>query len=182
MGIGWIVVDSLENRLYSIDSLKVVNWPTSTKAELIGIQIVLLIAKCDTSVRVLTDSELAIDSIHRACNSEQYNKWIRSDNRIILERIVSLVKQKNLNLVFEKVKSHSTDLWNIKADQLAKEGRYSSTVINLERVISKDIDYEITWKTNRIENSVKQFLTKLTKMYNDANWAYSKRNNLSIII
>jgi len=47
----------------------------------------------------------------------------------------------------------------------------------LERVISKDIDYEITWKTNRIENSVKQFLTKLTKMYNDANWAYSKRNN-----
>ena len=40
MGVGQVVVDSLENRLYSIGSLKVVNWPTSTKAELIDIQIV----------------------------------------------------------------------------------------------------------------------------------------------
>ena len=40
IGVGWVVVDSLENRLYSIGSLgslKVINWPTSTKAELIGI-------------------------------------------------------------------------------------------------------------------------------------------------
>ena len=43
MGVGWLGIDSIENRVVSIGKFKVVNWPISTKAELIGIWIVLLI-------------------------------------------------------------------------------------------------------------------------------------------
>jgi len=37
MGVGWIGIDKIENSIVSLGNLKVVNWPTSTKAELVGI-------------------------------------------------------------------------------------------------------------------------------------------------
>ena len=43
MGVGWLGIDSIENRVVIIGKFKVVNWPTSTKAELLGIWVVLLI-------------------------------------------------------------------------------------------------------------------------------------------
>ena len=82
------------NSIVSIGNLKVVIQPISTKAELVGIWIVLLLLQYNTIVRVLTDSEQAIEYIAKAYNIEQYSKWIRIDNRIILEKITSLVKQK----------------------------------------------------------------------------------------
>ena len=45
-----------------------------TKAELVGIWVVLLLVQCNTVVRVLTDSEQAIEYITKACNIEQYSK------------------------------------------------------------------------------------------------------------
>ena len=74
MGVGWIGIDRIDSSLVSIGNFKVVNWPTSTKAELLGIWVVLLIVQCNTTVRVLTDSEQAIESITKACNAEQYSK------------------------------------------------------------------------------------------------------------
>ena len=43
MGVGWIGIDRIDSSLVSIGNFKVVNWPTSTKAELLGIWVVLLI-------------------------------------------------------------------------------------------------------------------------------------------
>jgi ribonuclease HI len=178
MGVGWLGIDRIENSVVSLGNLKVVNWPSSTKAELIGIWIVLLISQCNKTIRVLTDSEQAIDCINKAGEVNQYSKWIRSDNRIILERIISLARQKSLNLELEKVKSHSGDKWNDEADRLAKEGKSASTVLNLGDIKNDNIEYEITWKSNRIENSVKCFISKLNKRYIDAEWVYARKDNL----
>ena len=79
----------------------------STKAELVGIWVILLLVQYNTLVRVLTDSEQAIEYIAKAYNIEQYRKWIRIDNRIILEKIVSLVKQKSLKLKLKKIQSYA---------------------------------------------------------------------------
>jgi ribonuclease HI len=179
MGVGWVGIDRVESNIVSIGNLKVVNWPTSTKAELIGVWVVLLVVQCNTTVRVLTDSEQAIENINRACKIEQYSKWIRTDNRIILEKIAMLVKQKSIKLVLEKVKGHAEDEWNNEADRLAKEGRKSSFVLDLKEVSSANADFDIKWKSWRIENSVKCFVTKLTKRYNDAEWAYSRKESLN---
>ena len=81
----------------------------STKAELLGIWVVLLIVQCSTTVRVLTDSEQAIESITKACNTKQYSKWIRMDNRIILKKIATLIRQKSIKLELNKIKSHTSD-------------------------------------------------------------------------
>ena len=59
--------------------------------------------QCDISIRVLIASEQAIESITKACNTKQYSKWIRMDNRIILEKIAVLIKQKSIKLELEKV-------------------------------------------------------------------------------
>ena len=143
MGVGWLALDRIESRIVSIGNFKVVNWPMSTKAELIGIWIVILTAKCNSTVRVRTDSEQAIEMILRARNNEQYSRWIRMDNRLVLEKITSLTKQKGLKLVLEKVKGHSEDRWNNEVDLIAKEGRSSQTVLDLEDCKSDNTEYNI---------------------------------------
>jgi ribonuclease HI len=97
----------------------------------------------NTTIRVLTDSEQAIENINRVCKIEQYSKWIRTDNRIILEKIAMLVRQKNIKLVLEKVKGHTEDEWNNKSDRLAKERRKSSFVLDLKEVSSAKTDFDI---------------------------------------
>ena len=49
--------------------------------------------------------------------------------------------------------------------------------MDLEELQSEDIKYDILWKSNRIESSIKSFITKLTKRYSDAEWAYSRKDN-----
>ena len=139
----------------------------------------LLLVQCNTKVKVLTDSEQAIEYITKACNIEQYSKWIRIDNRVILEKIASLVKQKGLKLELKKVQSHANNKWNNEADRLAKEGRRSRIILKLDIVKSENFNYDIAWKSNRIENSVKYFVAKLTRRYNDAEWAYQRKDNLT---
>ena len=143
MGVGWVGIDKIENSIVSLGNLKVVNWPTSTKAELVGVWLVLLLVQCNTKVRVLTDSEQAIEYITKACNIEQYSKWIRIDNRVILEKIASLVKQKGLKLELKKVQSYANNKWNNEADRLAKEGRRSRIILKLDIVKSKNFNYDI---------------------------------------
>ena len=70
----------------------------STKAELVKIWIVLLLVQCNIIVRVLSNSEQAIKYITKAYNIEQYSKQIIIDNKVILEKIISYIKQKDLKL------------------------------------------------------------------------------------
>ena len=65
------------------------------------------------------------------------------DNRIILEKIASLVKQKGIKLELKKIKSHADNKWNNEADRLAKEGRASSFVLNIDIVKSENFSYDI---------------------------------------
>ena len=94
------------------------------------------------------------------------------DNRIILEKIASLVKQKGIKLELKKIKSYANNKQNNKADQLAKESRKSSLVLNLDIVKNENFSYDIAWKSNKIGSLVKQFITKLTKRYNNAEQVY----------
>ena len=57
---------------------------------------------------------------------------------------------------------------NNEADRLAKEGRRSHIVLELDIVKSENFNYDIAWRSNRIKNLVKYFIAKLTRRYNDA--------------
>ena len=56
----------------------------------------------------------------------------------------------------------------MKADQLTKEGRRSSIQLDLRAAKNDNIDYEVLWRSNKIENSVKSFIMNLSKRYNNA--------------
>ena len=65
------------------------------------------------------------------------------DNRIILEKIAILIRQKSIKLELNKVKSHTSDKWNNEADRLAKAGRKSYIILDLNRVKSNNFSYNI---------------------------------------
>ena len=74
MGVGWLGISRIGNRIVSVGNLRVVNWLISTRAELIGVWLILLIVQYNIIVRVLIDSEQVIEDITRACNTKQYSK------------------------------------------------------------------------------------------------------------
>ena len=65
------------------------------------------------------------------------------DNRIILEKIATLIRQKSIKLELNKVKSHTSNKWNNKADRLAKAGRKSHITLDLNEVKSNNFSYDI---------------------------------------
>jgi len=53
---------------------------------------------------------------------------------------------KNIQIDLVKVKSHSKDKWNDKADSLEKKGAISRKVVQAEKVSCKEIEYCLEWE------------------------------------
>ena len=56
-------------------------------------------------------------------------------------KIIDLINTKKIKIEFVKVKSHSKNKQNNKADSLAKIGIRSKKVIQIEKVSCKEIEY-----------------------------------------
>jgi viroplasmin and RNaseH domain-containing protein len=56
-------------------------------------------------------------------------------------KIRELIRTKNIQIELVKVKSHSKDRWNDKADSLAKKGVTSEKIIQVRKVSYKKIKY-----------------------------------------
>lgn len=97
------------------------------------------------------------------------------NNRIILEKIVKLERQKGIYLILEKVQSHSENKWNNEADYLAKLGRTSHISIDISESFSTVNKVKLKWKTYEIENSLKAFCTEIFKKYQDVEWALTDK-------
>ena len=57
--------------------------------------------------------------------------------------IVDLVKSKNNRIKLIKVKSHSDDKWNDRADTLAKKGVAQKMAISIEKIKCNRIEYHL---------------------------------------
>jgi ribonuclease HI len=73
-----------------------------------------------------TDSQLCVDSLTRYRRRWERNGWCKDDgsemaNAHLLEPISKIFHQRWV--CFRKVKGHSTDEWNKRADRLAVQGR-----------------------------------------------------------
>ena len=60
-----------------------------------------------------------------------------------ITNIVNLVKSKNNKLEIVKVKSHSEDKWNDKADFLAKKGATCRNIIYAENIRCDGTEYRL---------------------------------------
>jgi hypothetical protein len=85
-------------------------------------------------------------------------------------KIVDLIKTKNIQIELVKVKSHSKDKWNDKADSLAKKGTTSRKIIYVEEVSCKEIEYCLEWENRRTDIPARLLCKLITNARIGAEW------------
>ena len=110
---------------------QIVHWPSSTRAELAAIFMALLTAPLHSRVHIFTDSAAAIQVITKCRKGLSTRKWLKTPNSLWVMNIIAMVKEKDLTLELVKVKGHSGDVLNDLADELAKEGGYCNSVLDV---------------------------------------------------
>ena len=123
--------NSLENISFSS---KITDWPSLTCAELSAIWIVLLAAPYNSKINIFSDSKAAIESIQNNKSTISLCKLFKTKNRSLIRQIEDCYKAKGLELNLIKVKGHSKDFWNYRADSLIKEGLNSNKAIRVDDI------------------------------------------------
>jgi hypothetical protein len=77
--------------------------------------------------------------------------------------IKSLTTSKNLDVTYIKIRGHSGNFWNDKADEIAKKAIYEASLdatniieFNLD-FLGWDFNFIVNWNGCTIDNNIKQF-------------------------
>src|SRR6185436_550932 len=116
-------------------------WLTSTIAELAAIWAAILTIPRVKQIIIYTDSNAVIRNISRGLEQTDRDKILKKKNAIWITKIIDLIKTKKIQVELVKVKSHSKDKWNDKADSLAKKGAESKKIIQADKISCKEIEY-----------------------------------------
>src|SRR5256885_721776 len=123
MGYGWIGFDSNMNQIdsfYASTNL----WPSSTRAEISALLSILMVIPTKCLMHLYMDSNNLIQGMKLLLNNR--SKFIatklRLNNYILWDCIEGLITQKSITIITHKVKAHDGDIYNEKADILAKQG------------------------------------------------------------
>ena len=139
MGIGFVIaVDNYRSPYISFSS-RIIDWPSSTRAELGAIWAALLVAPYKANLRIFSDSKAAIEGIQNFQGLMSVRKNFNAKNHSLINQIIDCCKTKELKLELIKVKGHSSNIWNNRADQLAKEGLLSDLILEAQEVITSKI-------------------------------------------
>ncbi len=129
MGFGWICANE-ETLTFSASAIL---WPSFTKAEMLAVLTVLLTVPANAKVIIYTDSAATINGINSLQQFSQMS--VRKREKIPnfpIWMIIAHVKEVlSLSIKMVKVKAHSGDRLNDKADHLAKAAASSTPRINL---------------------------------------------------
>ena len=174
MGAGWVQLNDSEEEILDTMSIKAFQWPSSTKAELIAIWSMLLTIPSEAEVIVYTDSLAAICAMESGFSLETARRALKQSNFLLTEKIVDLIKTKNIHLELNKVKAHSNNKWNDLADKLAKKGCEASETIQVELGESSRFQSVLFWKNRLVEIPPRVFIKTLNNMYTGAEWRLSQ--------
>ena len=108
--IGWVLVDeSIESSNFSF-KYRIVDWPSSTHAELGAIWTAILVAPYEANIRVFTDSRAAIEGIQNFKDLTSIRSNFKTKNRSLISQIIDCCKTKMIKLELIKVKGHSKNI------------------------------------------------------------------------
>ena len=124
MGIGWVIVDEIsENNSISFKS-RIVDWPSSTRAELGAIWTALLVVPYKAKVRIHSDSKAAIEGIQKFGEGLSIRNYFKVKNRCLISQIFDCCKTKKIDLELIKVKGHSKNIGMTKQISWQKKVYY----------------------------------------------------------
>ena len=151
MGIGWVQLGEEETWPEEEIALGLNGWPSATIAEIVAIWSAILTVPKGCTVVICTDSYAAIRNISRALQHVDIDQTLKRKNARWIMSIVGLVRSKNIRLEFRKVKSHSEDKWNDRADHLAKKGAKCKEKICTKGIKYDEIEYRLEWENKRTD-------------------------------
>ena len=115
-------------------------------------------------VRVITDSEVAITSLTEKKKKIQGKQWIRETNYDIKRSIAEIASLKEIDLELVKIKGHSGNRWNSRADMLAKLGSKLDSKNNIDRILDRppeSSNVSLYWKDKIVEIPTRKFLKEI---------------------
>jgi ribonuclease HI len=172
MRIGWVLADESSNRLEDISFCsRIEDWPSSTRAELGAIWTAVLAAPRSSLVNIFTDSKAAIEGLQANRHIVSIRNIFKIKNRSLIRQIQECCKAKNITLQLNKVKGHSENLWNDKADKIAKEGLSANKIIRVKDVSTDRIRVLPKWEDKLIDCSIRSFVNITTAITYEVEWS-----------
>ena len=139
---------------------KTKSWPSSTRAEIIAILITLLVVKKHSVVNIYTDSKNTISTFNSyKTKFSNYRSYIKLDNQIVWELIFKVIEMLDLKVIMHKVKAHSNNKWNDRADEEANEGRDKDTLLLIKNSYSKH-KYQMQYYGINIDTNPRSFIKR----------------------
>src|SRR4051812_993569 len=177
MGLEWICIDSSNNH-YSFKA-SLLNWPSSTRTEMYAFYTALLVSLHSSSINIFLDSQATIYGFSKYVlnNSLSPRKFEKIPNHSIWLLIKHIVDTLKLSIHLHKVKAHNNDHFNDIADQLAKAGCNTPSLIPiLNNIPSSDLIF--TFNKVPVEISIRGFFKHLFSAKTFCNFLDLNRNSL----
>src|SRR5581483_5074218 len=156
-------------------------WPSSTRAELAAIFLVLLVSPENSEVVIHCDSQAAIDGIQDILlldrrGSLTARTWLKQTNRRLKNYILTIIHEKKIYLSLVKVKAHIGIRFNELADEVAKEGANDPKLffdLNLANIDTFST-FSPYFDNNLIDVNYRRFFMSILKSFGNEQWRSSK--------
>jgi ribonuclease HI len=175
MGAAWIQTKGPNPESWHIAGVE--NWPSLTRAEVTAIATALLTVPANAKVTIHTDSQVCIDAYNRLNSSspkQTHKRWLREKNWSLWSIIIDTIKKRSIKLEFNKVKAHSGNTYNEKADQLAKQATQSE-IIKWNGVATYKIQALPTWNNMVIDMATRDFVKEINQKQGTDEWTKQRR-------
>ncbi|GBB87067.1 hypothetical protein RclHR1_13520009 [Rhizophagus clarus] len=122
MSAGFIRISDSNIITYTFTSI-LENWPSSLRAELFAILLTLIISPHECRIDINMDSQNSINIIQRILNNPTFSirdYFHLSNNNVIINNIISIIRVQQLCVKFIKVQAHSDNYFNNQIDKVCK--------------------------------------------------------------
>ena len=175
MGAAWI--QTVGPYSDSVFKTGVDNWPSAARAEATAIATAILTVPQDKKVEIFMDSQNCINNYTYLLTNnpkQTHKRWLKMNNWSIWSTIINTVKKKNIKLTLTKVKAHSNNPLNDKANILAKEASQLPS-ISWTQFRKYKIQTIPKWKEIIIDIAPRNFIKEINKIKILKEWTNQQR-------
>ncbi|GBC02172.1 hypothetical protein RclHR1_00450007 [Rhizophagus clarus] len=161
------------------------NWPLLLRAEMYAILLMIIVSPANCDVDIYTDSQNSINSIQQLLTTS--NLSIRDifklpNNILILNNILFLIRSKNINIRFKKVKAHKDDPFNNYIDQECKKAHQGQTFLIINKLFFDNIHFiSQKWGNIPVEKKLRKFVTYSSNIHNYLSFLHLLQNLNTVI-